>query len=131
VPTYLCHSLHLRFHSYDPFLSQTVWSSWTTVVSTMTTRSVRSLKQLVGSFLLMNRCWHSLRKYSGSRLEYLPPYSPDYNPIEVTFSMIKYWLKHNEGLVYDDQALLDLVEDACEAITGEDALGWFHNSAYE
>lgn len=29
----------------------------------------------------------------GCRLEYLPPYSPDFNPIELTFSVIKKLLK--------------------------------------
>ena len=31
----------------------------------------------------------------GSRLLYLPAYSPDYNPIENTFSSIKSWLRSN------------------------------------
>jgi transposase len=29
----------------------------------------------------------------GVRLEYLPPYSPDYNPIEKSFKMLKSWIK--------------------------------------
>ena len=29
----------------------------------------------------------------GCKVLYLPPYSPDYNPIETTFSGIKSWLK--------------------------------------
>jgi len=29
----------------------------------------------------------------GCRVEYLPPYSPDFNPIEYTFSVIKKLLK--------------------------------------
>jgi transposase len=29
----------------------------------------------------------------GCKLEYLPPYSPDFNPIEFTFSVIKKLLK--------------------------------------
>jgi transposase len=27
------------------------------------------------------------------QLEYLPPYSPDYNPIEKTFKVLKSWMK--------------------------------------
>jgi transposase len=32
---------------------------------------------------------------TGHLIRYLPPYSPDYNPIELTFSVIKAWMKHN------------------------------------
>ena len=31
----------------------------------------------------------------GIILAYLPPYSPDYNPIEELFSIIKHWMKRN------------------------------------
>lgn len=31
----------------------------------------------------------------GHLVRYLPPYSPDYNPIELTFSVIKAWMKRN------------------------------------
>ena len=30
---------------------------------------------------------------AGHILRYLPPYSPDYNPIELTFSVLKAWIK--------------------------------------
>lgn len=30
---------------------------------------------------------------TGARLIYLPPYSPDFNPIEEAFSAIKAWLR--------------------------------------
>ena len=32
---------------------------------------------------------------AGVLLEYLPPYSPDYNPIEEAFAELKQWLKKN------------------------------------
>ena len=32
---------------------------------------------------------------AGVRLEYLPPYSPDYNPIEESFSALKAWMRWN------------------------------------
>lgn len=31
---------------------------------------------------------------SGARLWFLPPYSPDLNPIEQTFSKLKYWMRN-------------------------------------
>jgi putative transposase len=32
-------------------------------------------------------------KHAGARLWFLPPYSPDLNPIEQTFSKIKHWMR--------------------------------------
>ena len=32
---------------------------------------------------------------AGVLLEYLPPYSPDYNPIEEAFAELKQWLRKN------------------------------------
>lgn len=32
---------------------------------------------------------------AGHLIRYLPPYSPDYNPIELTFSVLKAWMKRN------------------------------------
>lgn len=31
----------------------------------------------------------------GHAIRYLPPYSPDFNPIELTFSVLKAWMKRN------------------------------------
>ena len=33
------------------------------------------------------------------RLEYLPPYSPDYNLIEESFSALKAWMRRNRKLI--------------------------------
>lgn len=32
---------------------------------------------------------------AGHKIKYLPPYSPDFNPIELTFSVLKSWLRRN------------------------------------
>jgi len=34
----------------------------------------------------------------GCRILFLPPYSPDYNPIELAFSTLKAWFKGNRDL---------------------------------
>lgn len=31
----------------------------------------------------------------GCEVRYLPPYSPDYNPIELTFSVLKAWVRRH------------------------------------
>jgi len=35
---------------------------------------------------------------AGVPLEYLPPYSPDFNPIELVFGRLKMWFKRNMQL---------------------------------
>ena len=35
---------------------------------------------------------------AGIRLEYLPSYSPDYNPIEEAFAEMKAWMRKNYAL---------------------------------
>lgn len=40
-------------------------------------------------------------KEAGVLLEYLPPYSPDFNPIEESFSALKAWMKRNRDLASD------------------------------
>jgi transposase len=37
----------------------------------------------------------ALLEGAGHIVKYLPPYSPDYNPIELTFGMLKAWIKRN------------------------------------
>lgn len=32
-------------------------------------------------------------------LAYLPPYSPDFNPIETLFSLLKWWIKRHSNLI--------------------------------
>ena len=39
---------------------------------------------------------------AGARLWYLPPYSPDLNPIEQTFAKIKHWMRLAQKRTLDD-----------------------------
>lgn len=32
-------------------------------------------------------------------LAYLPPYSPDFNPIETSFSILKHWIRRHSNLI--------------------------------
>jgi putative transposase len=51
-------------------------------------------------------------KATGARLWFLPPYSPDLNPIEQTFSKIKHWMRmaQNRTLGAIHQSLGNLVQ---------------------
>jgi DDE superfamily endonuclease len=68
--------------------------------------------------------------------EFLPPYSPDLNPIELAFSSIKarIWWNGEEFRSAmsdpDDVEVYVLLHKAVWSITPEDALGWFHHSGY-
>jgi len=67
---------------------------------------------------------------AGIRLEFLPPYSPDLNPIEEAFSKIKAWIRcHADLLSHDDGIFYDLLL-ALEVITADDAQGYICHSGY-
>jgi transposase len=66
----------------------------------------------------------------GAKLIYLPPYSPDLNPIEEAFSAVKAWLRRHEHLFTSPESLLGLVHLAILAITSDDAMGWFYDCGY-
>src|SRR6266404_2031746 len=74
-------------------------------------------------------------KEHGSWLLYLPPYSPDLNPIELAFSKIKAWLranrdKVNSDMVIADGAVYDAFWKAVYSITAENARGWYKHCGY-
>jgi transposase len=48
-------------------------------------------------------------------LAYLPPYSPDYNPIEESFAQLKAWLQKNRELG-ESLGFKRLLEAALEAV---------------
>ena len=68
-----------------------------------------------------------VQKY-GARLRYLPPYSPDFNPIELAFSKLKTWLRTAEARTRD--ALEKAMLAAAAWITEQDAKNWFDHCGY-
>lgn len=64
----------------------------------------------------------------GARLLYLPPYSPDFNPIELAFSKLKTWLRTAQARTRD--LLEDAICTAAEWVTEQDAKNWFHHCGY-
>ena len=65
---------------------------------------------------------------AGARLLYLPPYSPDFNPIEQCWAKIKEHLRMAKARLLDilDQA----VTEAIATITAQNAAAWFQHSGY-
>lgn len=64
----------------------------------------------------------------GARFLPLPPYSPDYNPIEEAFSKVKHFLRRAQARTDDD--LRAATWHAFATITSADAAGWFTHCGY-
>ena len=64
----------------------------------------------------------------GCRVLFLPPYSPDFNPIEEMWSKVKAYLREAEARTIP--ALYDAVGVALSLVTLSDCLGFFGHSGY-
>lgn len=64
----------------------------------------------------------------GCELVYLPPYSPDYNPIEQAFSKLKGYLR--EACARSQETLMEVIGLALSKITASDAEGFFEHCGY-
>jgi transposase len=64
----------------------------------------------------------------GCELLYLPPYSPDLNPIEEAFSKIKAFIRKAEAR--SRGALIEAMGAAISAVTARDARGFFEHCGY-
>ncbi len=65
----------------------------------------------------------------GCELLYLPPYSPDFNPIEEAFAKIKGILRKAEARTRE--ALVEAMGSAISAISSQDAWGFFNHCGYD
>ena len=65
---------------------------------------------------------------AGATLLYLPPYSPDYNPIEMIWSKVKRLLRSAAARTID--ALHDAFGAAMDAVTPDDIRGCFRHCGY-
>lgn len=67
-------------------------------------------------------------KRAGCRLVYLPPYSPDLNPIEPMWSKVKSVVRRAAARTFD--TLVDAVRDALLSVTAEDCEAYFEHCGY-
>jgi transposase len=65
---------------------------------------------------------------TGARLLYLPPYSPDFNPIEQAWSKIKQLLRSAKARSLE--ALESAIAEALAAVSAENASAWFAHCGY-
>lgn len=72
----------------------------------------------------------------GMKCEFLPPYSPDYNPIELAFSAIKSHIRRHGELIRIGTENLDNLDvyihlhNAVWSVSPSDARGWFYYCGY-
>lgn len=64
----------------------------------------------------------------GAEVWFLPPYSPDLNPIEKMWSKVKEFLRAAKARTFD--TLLATIANALKTITAHDAQGWFQSCGY-
>lgn len=69
-----------------------------------------------------------LLRDAGAELRYLPPYSPDFNPIELMWSKVKSHLRRAKARNQDD--LYQAIAVALSLITSNDTQGFFGASSY-
>jgi len=66
---------------------------------------------------------------AGARLQYLPPYSPDLNPIEMAFAKLKAALRKTAARSID--ALVNAIAVALAAFTAQQCLNFFAAAGYD
>jgi hypothetical protein len=72
-----------------------------------------------------------LTAFTEIRVEYLPPYSPDFNPIEEVFLKIKAFIRRHARLMthQGDGMIFELME-IMQVVSDEDAIGYFLHAGY-
>ena len=65
---------------------------------------------------------------AGARLWYLPPYSPDLNPIEQAFAKIKHWMRAAQKRTVTDA--WQHIGSLTASIQSDECSNYFANSGY-
>lgn len=66
---------------------------------------------------------------TGALLHFIPPYSPDLNPIEECFSKVKAYLKEHSNEMQPSN-VEDCVMQAFCTVTSDNCAGWFNHAGY-
>ncbi len=72
----------------------------------------------------------SLLEAAGIVVLFLPPYSPDLNPIEEAFSYVKQYLRRHDYLLQAVTDPTDVIKQAFHSISKEHCNGWISHSSY-
>ena len=103
------------FETYvEQILAPTLRSGQVVVMDNLTAHKGDRVKELI--------------EERGCKLIYLPPYSPDFNPIEEAFAKIKALVRKAEARTRE--ALVEAIGRGISMVTAEDAQGFFDHCGY-
>lgn len=90
------------------------------------------------SIVIMDNCSvhhtqevHDELQNAGVLVIFLPPYSPDYMPIELCFSYIKYYLKRHDDLLQTISDPTPIISSAFQSVTSHQCTNWINHCGYE
>ena len=98
----------------EQVLSPTLSTGDVVVMDNLSSHKVEGIKEAIES--------------RGARLLYLPPYSPDFSPIEQCWSKVKTHLRKAKARTVE--ALSQAIVDALDQVSSSDAQGWFRHCGY-
>ena len=99
----------------EQILSPTLWPGDVVVMDNLPAHRVKGVRSAI--------------ERAGAKLLYLPPYSPDFNPIEQAFSKLKALLRKAAARTLDD--LWNAIAAILPAFTPDECKNYFTNSAYD
>lgn len=103
------------FHAYvEQVLCATLQAGDVVVMDNLSAHKVAGIRELIEA--------------RGAQLVYLPPYSPDLNPIEQAWSKFKQFLRTAKARTAE--ALDQAITDALKTITADNAQAWFRHCGY-
>jgi hypothetical protein len=68
--------------------------------------------------------------FTGIQVEYLPPYSPDLNPIEEAFAQVKAFIRSNRDEFAANPGSFYDMHVALQIVMARDAVGYFRHAGY-
>jgi len=105
----------VAFEAYiEQVLVPTLRPGQTVVMDNLSVHKVARVQQLI--------------EKRGCHLLFLPAYSPDFSPIEETFSKVKTFLRRTGARTRE--ALQEAIAQALLTVTPQDACGWFRHCGY-
>ena len=89
------------------------------------------------SILIMDNCVvhhvievRDVLQQAGIVVLFLPPYSPDLNPIEEAFSYVKQYLRKHDELLQAVRDPTDVIKQAFQSITDKHCNSWISHASY-
>lgn len=98
----------------EEFLAPTLKENQVVIMDNLSSHKVKNVREAIEA--------------KGASLLYLPPYSPDYNPIEMCWSKMKQKLRKIGARTKDN--LQNAIAEAANSVTPENASNWIKHCGY-